>query len=372
MSPADHAFQQLAHIFSTRANRVLEIEILPPTLGGPLLQDGCSIGITKKFLAQAFVTARQVFFEGSKDLEKSEASLTNSSSEDGNTCRLKSVEDISVASEIILLFDCEHLTACNWRKRSLMVLTQNHSPKTPIDHETLIHALSSEVTLMSTFMCSPLRRHTKSPTLWEHRLWVLKHLLRAQASTLAQPQTEPQSSAMENMLELWKEEVSVVFRAGELHPRNYYAFSYLRELHHVLSSGMEDSVGCATVLAQSANGSTLEWCLAHTTDISGWMFLLYLLHAIPNVAIRTNTITKAVCFARDIGWEGESLWTFVDLAASAFLLDGPVTDTLSIAHNPVAEARARPNDKTRKDGARWEPRWKGWMAMARAYRANSQ
>ncbi|EAU34659.1 conserved hypothetical protein [Aspergillus terreus NIH2624] len=346
MSGPNAAFTELAQIFRNRNGRILEFEILPPALG-PLLQDGCSIGITKKYMAQAFVAARKIFFSDSVLISGS--SPSNKSPESDNR-----LDDLSVSSEIILLFDCEHTTACNWRKKRLRDMMQSLGLTNPASREALISLLHSELTLMTTYVCSPLRRHTKSPTLWEHRLWVLKHLLfiRRSGGTSGAPQTPD----CEATAELWEQELTTVLRAGELHPRNYYAFSYIRELHDVLSLGTDNLCDCYLQLGRRAVDPTLTWCLAHTTDISGWMFLLYLLGTVPDPTLRTDTVRKVVCFARDVGWEGESLWTFVDLAVCAFDLFLPVKNELCPAHNASSEDAAKPGTG-----------WKGWLAMAKAY-----
>ncbi|KAL5363947.1 hypothetical protein BJX96DRAFT_127393 [Aspergillus floccosus] len=353
MSGPNAAFTELAQIFRNRDDRILEFEILPPALG-PLLQDGCSIGTTKKYLAQAFVAARKIFFSNS-------ASISESGSRQKNQDSDKSLEDLSVCSEIILLFDCEHTTACNWRKRRLRDMIQGLNLTNSASQEALIKRLHTELTLVTTYVCSPLRRHTKSPTLWEHRLWVLKHLLFARRfkGTPGVPQTsscEQGSAAMQATLELWEQELTTVLRAGELHPRNYYAFSYIRELHDVLSLDMVSVDDCSLQLGRRALDPTLTWCLAHTTDISGWMLILYLLGAVPDSTVRTDTVRRVVRFARDVGWEGESLWTFVDLAVRAFDLSAPVKNELCPALDTSSEIIAKPG-----------PGWRVWLTVAKAY-----
>ncbi|PLB54353.1 hypothetical protein P170DRAFT_344901 [Aspergillus steynii IBT 23096] len=314
MSSPDSAFQNLARIFATRNNRILEIEILPPVLG-PLLQDDCSIGITKKYLVQAFVTARRIFFKDPICRSDRDSSTASKDGDAGTTAinPEEKFEDFSICSEVILLFDCEHLTACNWRKKRLASLIQRHE----LDHdnsgawETLLQALHAEVSLMTSFLCSPLHRHTKSPTLWQHRLWVLDKMLRLR---------DIDRGTLRNLLE---EELAIVLRAGELHPKNYYAFSYMRQLHGILAEYMQGSSSSLRLLAEPIIKTTLNWCQSHPADISGWMFALYVLEMVEDRGVRENAISRVSRFALDIGWEGESLWTFVTLAAKAFNLTEP-------------------------------------------------
>ncbi|KAL4963233.1 uncharacterized protein BDV14DRAFT_92759 [Aspergillus stella-maris] len=299
--PPTDAFRNLSRVLANRDGRVLEFEILPPAFG-PFLEDGCSVGITKKGLIQAFVVARKIFFSSFKSKatstrEEAKPDLSNSrpESEDAD-------KKLVIASEIILLFDCEHLTACNWRKRRLRALFDS-------EKETLMQALDDELSLMTTYINSPLHRHTKSPTLWQHRQWVQSHLI---------GQRKP---SFQTALHLFNGELSVALRAGEIHPRNYYAFTYMRQIHRVLcESDGEESEDWSMGLGQAILGSIVDWCLAHPADISGLMFLLYLLDAVPDTALRIDTVAKLLSFALDVGWEGESLWIFIDLAIRGFNL----------------------------------------------------
>ncbi|KAL4790657.1 hypothetical protein BDV19DRAFT_372084 [Aspergillus venezuelensis] len=299
--PTTDTFRDLSRVFANRGGGVLEFEILPPAFG-PFLEDGCSVGITKKGLVQALVVARNTFFSG---LKSTATSTCEEAKPDLSNSRLRSEnadKKLAIASEIILLFDCEHLTACNWRKRRLRALFD-------AEKETFIQALEDELSLMTTYINSPLHRHTKSPTLWQHRQWVQSHLIRLR---------KPDFQAA---LDLFHGELAVALRAGELHPRNYYAFTYMRQIHRILSEfGGEESENRSIWFGQAILGSIMDWCLAHPADVSGLMFLLYLLEAIPDTALRLDTVGKVVSFALDIGWEGESLWTFIELAMRGFNL----------------------------------------------------
>ncbi|KAL4921121.1 hypothetical protein BDW62DRAFT_140116 [Aspergillus aurantiobrunneus] len=338
------AFQDLYRIFASRDGRVLEFEILPPAFG-PILEDDCSIGITKKYLVQAFVAARRVFFDGLKSYTNS---FDNRASLDTSDQKFKGDEAdkrLTVASEIILLFDCEHLTACNWRKRRLGTLFNS-------DQKKFIHNLDIELSLMTTYLCSPLHRHTKSPTLWQHRQWIQAHLVRLQNSDYQAAQN------------LFRAELSIALRAGELHPRNYYAFTYMRQIHRRLSeSGKGGTEVLSVQLGNSIIGSTLDWCLAHPADISGLMFLLYLLDAVPDTALRLDTVSKVAWFALDIRWEGESIWTFVDLAIRKFNLLGSLTDS-----SPYPWAALC--DPVLLEGKSGRP-WKAWLDKAHVHWAHT-
>lgn len=306
MTTPDHAFHQLAGVFSSRGNKVLEFEIIPPSLGFPFMQDGSSVGITKKFLVQAYTVARHLFVQRLMPMSEDDlrASLQESKAESNG------VSDV-VVTEIMLLFDCENLTACNWRKRRLLAIGTHCSDAAD--------QIQMELTLMKSFQCSPLHRHTKSPTLWSHRLWVLKQLFQHREWTA------------EALLQLEREELDIVLRAAELHPKNYYAFSYMRQLHALLAGlgpGEADQDSWAVQLAQPLVDPVLDWCLANPRDISGWIFAQYLLYNVPGHRIRVNAIGRVVRFARDVGWDGESLWTFIDQTVRQFNLEGVLDDVL--------------------------------------------
>ncbi|KAI9376513.1 hypothetical protein BJX61DRAFT_538750 [Aspergillus egyptiacus] len=344
------AFRDLYRIFASRDGRILEFEILPPALG-PILEDESSIGITKKYLVQAFVTARRVFFDAL------DSNFEYNRKDHPKTMECRALENelddkVARASEIILLFDCEHLTACNWRKRRLVALLNS-------DQTTSVNALNTELSLLTTYLCSPLHRHTKSPTLWQHRQWVQTRLLKIR---------KPDSHAVQELL---RAELSVVLRAGELHPRNYYAFSYMRQMHHILSEfGGDETADGTAQLARSIITPTLDWCLAHPADISGLMFLLYLLDAAPDTTCRLAAVSKVARFALDIGWEGEGIWTFVDLAVRCFSL----VDSLRESRGHPWDILLHPDcvDRLPAAGGKPVPPWRAWLSRARAHWAETQ
>ncbi|KAJ0414984.1 hypothetical protein BJY00DRAFT_269836 [Aspergillus carlsbadensis] len=344
--PQTDAYRDLSRIFRDRNGRVLEFEVLPPAFG-PFLEDDCSIGVTKKYLVQAFVTARKVFFDGLKD-----SGYTGSSSLPDLAAQ-KAVSDgldqtIAIASEVIILFDCEHLTACNWRKRRLTALAD-------LDLEKFAQALDTELSLMTTYLCSPLHRHTKSPTLWQHRRWIQTHLMHLR---------KPDFQTAQDLLEA---ELSAALRAGERHPRNYYAFSYLRQIHRVLSgAGGDEAQAWSTRLAQAIMPSMLNWCLANPTDISGLMFLLYLLDAVSDAVLQLDIISKVARFALDIGWEGESLWTFVDLTVRRFQVVASV-DGLQTYPWDILLVSGSSDQHSHASHKAASPYWKTWLERAQTH-----
>ncbi|KAL1999848.1 hypothetical protein VTN02DRAFT_3891 [Thermoascus thermophilus] len=393
MSTPEELYRELARILSDRQDDVLEIEILPPQLG-PLLRDGHAVGITKKALVQAFLVARRIF------LDSLAAGKRGQDSDAPSTASPPAVDQtdskVSLATEIMLLFDCEHLTACNWRKRRIATLMQQMQTSNTADDSSsssastvvpgtrqLAQLLETERSLMTTYLCSPLHRHTKSPTLWQHRLWVMNQLIKIQ-----QQQQQHQLSSLESRPDLdstwtymrrtWETELNVVLRAGELHPKNYYAFSYMRQLHGVLSRAMEegyssqnragegDPVNPTSELAGYLIDPVLTWCLAHPRDISGWTFLLYLLESSAVKRAQNDVVRKVVQFALNVGWEAESLWTFVDLATRKFEVESMQLDPWREMRDTVDPSR---EGRVVNGVALPEKRWKMWVARAKAIRA---
>jgi hypothetical protein len=170
--------------------------------------------------------------------------------------------------------------------------------------------------------------------------------------------------------ELLQTELSVVLCAGGLHPRNYYAFSYMRQIHRILSeSGGEGKEAWSVSFANSIIPSTLDWCLAHPTDISGLMFLLYLLDAVPDAGLRLDTVSKVARFAVDVGWKGESIWVFVDLTVRKLDLLKFPEDSKIYPWNILCDSLCLVGLQ-HGEGKTTTP-WKTWLNRARAYWAQS-
>lgn len=313
MSPTigNDTYNSLSDIFANRkSDEVLEIEILTPD-SGPLLQDGLCIGITKAALVRAFLGARQKLI---RYLISPDNRLANTFT-DG-------VNELDIATQIILLFDCEHVTACNWRKRNISSAIETHVLGG--DYRLLEDLLQGERSLMTSFQCSPLHRHTKSPTLWQHRLWIMTKSLALEERNVVKYEISHNS-----LRKVILEELEVVCKSGQLHPRNYYAFGYMRQLHALVCQySRSDSHTILIELAIVMVEPMLKWCLSNPSDISGWMFLFYLLTRDNEMRQdslfeeRKMAMERTIHFAVQIAaWEGESLWTFVDLMITRFGVD---------------------------------------------------
>lgn len=298
-SGSEDVYKELTHFFATHAGQVLEIEVLPsafplpPGTTSTILQDGASLGITKKALVEAFLVARHVVFNCLKQSEMSE----------------RDVEEVLLATGVLLLFDPEYLTAANFRKRRLLSLGTLSCDGTS---KKLMIAVNNEMVFLETLLTSPLHRHTKSPTLWHHRWWLVQTYFTqvCQAHCIA-----PSGQGNSDAETVWTTEVEVVMRAGDRHPKNYYAWAYARRLYEFLSqktpkaqSGLRPS----QFLADCSAFLILGWCLSHPTDISGWSFLLFLLQKLNHEPERQRAIFDQVwSFTCRFTWWGEALWWFL-------------------------------------------------------------
>lgn len=126
-------------------------------------------------------------------------------------------------SFVALLATTEHITAANVRKDLIIAGV--------IDPQTELHNLD-------LLLGSPLFKHSKSPTLWFHRSWLL--------------QRYPQLRDLDR-------ELAIIAKAAAHHPRNYYAWAYARELE-----------SCRRV-------SDWVWslCQKNLSDVSMWCFLAH-------------------------------------------------------------------------------------------------
>lgn len=173
---------------------------------------------------------------------------------------------------------------------------------------------------------SPLHKHTKSPTLWSHRKWLIQRL----------PSPEPLQMEKTRSSSLRRErEVSLIaLRAAEMHSRNYWAWEYLRWWIIKNPDVLEDFGHCP--ITQSTMDLTpfglprltntiIEWCLKHPGDTSGWSFLVWLItrpDTLPDGPLRLHgpfeTVTRSVLDrTRTLKLRNESVWVFLRTVMSS-------------------------------------------------------
>lgn len=258
---------------------LLEIEFLgkshPLPPGQNFLLEESSIAIPKIKLVQAFTIARPILFKyNQKCLEK----------ELGKEVE----EELRNATAIILLMDPEHLTAANTRKRIILSNLKNSK----VDIKTLINL---ELQFVNSFLTARLHRHTKSPTLWSHRRWILS--LSFSHSPPIGPHSQPY-----NILQDFK---TVILIAADRHPKNYYAWSHARWLIEKFEIDEKPLIP----LIQ-------DWALRNPSDTSGFSFLYFLLSP-PYAAVERREVYKKVLdLTISFRWSYESVWVFLRTLAA--------------------------------------------------------
>lgn len=198
----------------------------------------------------------------------------------------------------MLLFDPEHITAANFRKRRLLAL--KNDPDGMLAYRT---ALMTELCFLDSILTSPLHRQTKSPTLWYHRGWLLR---------LIAPQ-ELESASGKRLAGLINAALDSVCKSAERHPANYYAWQYARRLM-LLVDRVANEVDAPFPFAWVVTvfcDQVSAWCFKHPSDISGWSYLLFLLTRLDPVDERDEIVNKVLQYAASFQPENESLWTFL-------------------------------------------------------------
>ncbi|KAF4119432.1 hypothetical protein GMORB2_4774 [Geosmithia morbida] len=304
----DHekVFSEVASALAQRHEHLLEIELLGPSHVLPhdavYLQDGNALALPKLRLVQAFIAARKKLGYGAPSSAPNLA---------------ESREVVMQATAVALLMDAENLTAANTRKRTLAAAAAAATPD----------MLQREKYFIDSLLTSRLHRHTKSPTLWSHRRWLLGQLGRAGL---------PVDAASDLR--------RVVFVSGERHPRNYYAWCHARHLVDVCWDGSADDM-------DGLVDDTRRWCLAHHDDVSGWMFLLSLLLGKDREEAKGKAravFDDTIRLAEGFRWRNESVWYFLrNLAASEH-----VDDVLGFRR---AMERVRGTGEEQRRGSRRQP-----------------
>ncbi|KAF2794916.1 protein prenylyltransferase [Melanomma pulvis-pyrius CBS 109.77] len=300
----DQAYDALSEFFSVHEDEVVEIEILPPAIqptDGLLMMDGLNVGVPKKILVLAYVKARQLFF----------ASIQV----DGTS--LQALD----ASRVMLLFDPEHITVANFRKRRIL----NIKAEAP---GQFIQVVIRELVFINSILTSPLHRQSKSPTLWHHRAWLLGMLIPIKLI----------DASGEQLLAFARAELDAVLKSGEWHPKNYYAWQYARRLltrveslyandsdHAWKASYHEFLATCASLIR--------AWCCLNPSDISGWTFLSFLLPRLNSLTSRRRIVQQVLDYAINLQAKQESLWVFLRTVLADSILGHERDALIQLLHN---------------------------------------
>ncbi|OBT65277.1 hypothetical protein VE03_04672 [Pseudogymnoascus sp. 23342-1-I1] len=255
----------------------LDIQILPDAsfLLGPGLGEIVenTLGVPKAVLAKAFLAARRIFFEHLDNLAENAELILDSTS-------------------LILLFDPEHITAANARKKVCLAYRSRSAPEQT-------NRLRDELWFTQILLTSKLKRHNKSPTLWAHRKWLMKNF-----STV-------KGVLGPKWVEFEIEEVILI--SAEHHPKNYYAWDYMRWW-------TRSRPGLVYQWRPPVNGPLVmlmrDWCMHHTSDSSGWSFLTSMmkapeLYSIEGQQLQIVVARKVLDAAVKLNLKNLSLWKFL-------------------------------------------------------------
>lgn len=197
----------------------------------------------------------------------------------------------------MLLFDPEHITAANFRKRRLLALQDAGGM---LEYQNALH---TELCFLDSILTSPLHRQTKSPTLWYHRSWLVR---------LIAP-LELKNASGKRIATIISAALDSVCKSGERHPKNYYAWQYARRLVLALAlvAAEVDAPFPYDWVVSAFAVKISAWCFRHPGDISGWSFLLFLLARLDPVDERDDIVKRVLQYAGKMKSENESLWVFV-------------------------------------------------------------
>ncbi|MCJ1388775.1 hypothetical protein MMC18_001625 [Xylographa bjoerkii] len=300
-------YTTLTTLLHTHRLSTLELEILPSTsTPTPILHDGLSLAISKKALIHTFLIARQLFLS------------TASSPQTPNP---QHTPDLRSATKILLLYDPEHLSAANWRKRHLSHLARSNSPGQEenacgqhIPDSELRRAVYEEWAFLTSLLTSPLHRHAKSPTLWWHRCWLVRNYVEylLPYDPVVDGSASGVVTAPSGLSLFLSAEMDVVLLAAERHRANYHAFHYGRRLlalHPGVLSGKD---------GEEVVEKVRKWCFAHPRDVSGWGFLAFLLshdglmaNGVERTCLMGTASLKVQEFVVALEWKGESVEWFL-------------------------------------------------------------
>jgi protein prenyltransferase alpha subunit repeat containing protein 1 len=261
--------------YGGQVGELLEVEILgkshPLEPGTFVLKDGNAIAVSKYGLVQAFFVAHKIL--------QSHLSAQRTLSPVG----------LLAVTSVVLLMDPEHLSAANSRKR--LVFSAGAESEA-----SLLEAVERDRFFVDSLLTSRLHRHTKSPTLWSHRRWLVE--------------TAARHGVRHNVGESLEK---VIMVAGQRHRRNYYAWCHARWLVNKMPEGKD---GHDTAVLMEMLEPAKRWCFQNHTDTSGWSYLYFLLMKL-DTATASSVFEETAKLAVSLRWTNESTWVFLrTLAAS--------------------------------------------------------
>jgi len=120
----------------------------------------------------------------------------------------------------------------------------------------------------------------------------------------------------------------LVSRAGDHHPRNYYAWNHMRNIVDLVVTRCGLPV-CTTLLSLLP-GHVLAWCIKHSSDVSGWSFLLFLYRRVGAPKESEWLLKNAIDAALSFQWSGEAFWSFVKASLASDGVCGKKARTMTL------------------------------------------
>lgn len=235
----------------------------------------------------------------------------------------------------MLLYDPNHVTASNERKRKLRLLFDPGFLSSPSLIDVLIR---KELWLLDSLHTSPLPKHTKSPTLWYHRRWLIDDFLEwvldlqradvlgnKRMTILMASGNSFGSNPIDPTEILWRSfvepEMRVICDSGEQHKLNYYAWDFARRLMEVIIDIADDKDLDRKRLINATVDLVQQWCLSHLSDSSGWSFFLFLMGQLDDESTLTQCFVTVGNLAISYRYRQQPVWIFIrTLLASGELL----------------------------------------------------
>lgn len=330
---APDIYNKFITLISATSPQTLELDILPSSYLLEIHSATSAVALPKPLLASLFVTARQVFLsylssqgnacDQDEDNDKDRTPSETETRRSNLPCYSAALD----STLVILLWDPNHLTAANFRKKHLLSLRIRPSTSTK-ENSVLLEGLAAELHYLTSLLTSPLSKHTKSSTLWSHRLFLVRtfgaeivriHSLTGMSSNTTRP---PPHQLHSSTATLWSSELPIILKAGERHPRNYYSWDYARQLLDTLASNDDayfeigkgapelTEVEMRKCLAENSVAEVQKWCFAHPRDISGWTFLAFLLREMRcHGTLPTTANSTAVVMDDDLSQEAKRVGT---------------------------------------------------------------
>ena len=184
----------------------------------------------------------------------------------------------------LLLVNPDHATVWADRRRCLIQLINEKEKEETED--TCLLVWKQELNFINLVMT----QHSKAPSSWGHRKYVLQQVLKSKSKSASELET----TAQEIIESTLRQEIQLCTNVAESYPKNYYAWTHRRYLWTVLLSDEEvkDSPKNLNIIPLLEEEFVLmvQWLERHVSDHSAAHYGGQILHLwLKQVVILTNT-----------------------------------------------------------------------------------